>query len=103
MVLETKDGFVRLDAADILYVEVRGHRLTYHTTRGDIELWGTMKAAAEQLSGRGFAACNACYLVNLERVDGLSGEHVSVGGAQLKMSRGKARDFTDALTRSMRG
>lgn len=103
VVLETKDGFVRLDAADILYVEVRGHRLTYHTTRGDIELWGTMKAAAEQLSGRGFAACNACYLVNLERVDGLSGEHVSVGGTQLKISRGKQREFVDALTRSMRG
>ena len=101
VVLETKDGFVRLDAADILYVEVRGHRLTYHTTRGPIELWGTMKAATEQLADRGFAACNACYLVNLERVDGLSGEYVRVGGEQLKMSRGKQREFVDALTRSM--
>lgn len=99
--LETKDGFVRLDAADILYVEVRGHKLTYHTMHGNIEVWGTMKAAAEELGGRGFAACNACYLVNLERVDGLAGEYVRVAGEQLKMSRGKQREFVDALTRSM--
>ena len=65
VVLETKDGFVRLDAC------------------------------------RGFAAGNACYLVNLERVDGLSGEYVRVGGEQLKMSRGRQREFVDALTRSM--
>ena len=101
VVLETKDGFVRLDASEISYVEVRGHKLTYHTMRGNIELWGTMKAATEQLTGRGFAACNACYLVNLECVDGLSGEYVRVGGEQLKMSRGRQHEFVDALTRSM--
>lgn len=99
--LETRDGFVRMDAADILYVEVRGHKLTYHTTRGPIEIWGTMKAAAAELEPLGFAACNACYLVNLDHVTGLSGEYVRVGEESLKMSRGKSRDFVDALTRSM--
>lgn len=99
--LETRDGFVRMDAADILYVEVRGHKLTYHTTRGPIEIWGTMKAATAELEPLGFAACNACYLVNLDHVTGLSGEYVRVGEESLKMSRGKSRDFVDALTRSM--
>ena len=99
--LETKDGFVRLDAADILYVEVRGHKLTYHTAHGPVEVWGTMKAATAELEPLGFAACNACYLVNLDRVTGLSGEYVRVGEESLKMSRGKSRDFVDALTRSM--
>ena len=99
--LETRDGFVRMDAADILYVEVRGHKLTYHTMRGPIEIWGTMKAAAAELEPLGFAACNACYLVNLDHVTGLSGEYVRVGEESLKMSRGKSRDFVDALTRSM--
>ena len=99
--LETKDGFVRLDAADILYVEVRGHKLTYHTAHGPVEVWGTMKAATAEFEPLGFAACNACYLVNLDRVTGLSGEYVRVGEESLKMSRGKSRDFVDALTRSM--
>ena len=90
-----------MDATDILYVEVRGHKLTYHTTRGPIEIWGTMKAAAAELEPLGFAACNACYLVNLDHVTGLSGEYVRVGEESLKMSRGKSRDFVDALTRSM--
>ena len=99
--LETKEGFVRLDASQILYVEVRGHKLTYHTDRGNVEVWGTMKAAVSELAPRGFACCNACYLVNLDRVSGLSGEYVRVGEDSLKMSRGKSRDFVDALTRSM--
>ena len=99
--LETRDGFVRMDAADILYVEVRGHKLTYHTARGPLEIWGTMKAATAELEPLGFAACNACYLVNLDHVTGLSGEYVRVGEESLKMSRGKSRDFVDALTRSM--
>ena len=80
---------------------MRGHKLTYHTARGPIEIWGTMKAATAELGPRGFAACNACYLVNLDHVTGLSGEYVRVGEESLKMSRGKSRDFVDALTRSM--
>ena len=101
--LETRDGFVRMDATDILYVEVRGHKLTYHTTRGPIEIWGTMKAAAAELEPLGFAACNACYLVNLDHVTGLSGEYVRVGEESLKMSRGKSRDFVDPRAHALDG
>ena len=99
--LETRDGFVRMDATDILYVEVRGHKLTLpHHARPHRDL-GHHEAAAAELEPLGFAACNACYLVNLDHVTGLSGEYVRVGEESLKMSRGKSRDFVDALTRSM--
>ena len=49
----------------------------------------------------GFALCNVCYLVNLDRVTRLEGETVYVGDQGLKISRGKRREFVDALTRSM--
>lgn len=103
VVLETKDGFSRFKTADLIYVEVKGHKLIYHTETGDIELWGTIKGAAQTLEPRGFAFCNACYLVNLEKVTALEGEYVRLGETRLKMSRGKSRAFVDALTRSMGG
>lgn len=102
--LDTRDGFVRVDVASISYVEVRGHRLVYHTSsEGDLELWGTMRDAASELEPLGFALCNACYLVNLDHVTRIDGEFVYVGDEPLKMSRGKRRAFVDALTLSMRG
>mgnify|MGYP000003697097 CR=1 FL=1 len=91
----------RVRTDDIIFVEVRGHRLIYHTVRGDVELWDTMRHAIELLGGAGFALCNVCYLVNLDRVTRLEGETVYVGDQGLKISRGKRREFVDALTRSM--
>lgn len=99
--LQTASGSVRLDTAEILYVEVQGHRLVYHTIEGDLELWGTMKSARELLEPAGFALCNVCYLVNLERVTRLDGEMAYVDDVPLKMSRGRRKPFVDALTRSM--
>ena len=101
VLLETKDGLVRLDASEVFYVEVNNHRLIYHTAEGRIERWDTIKNAAAQLEGHGFAFCNACYLVNLEKVRGLQGDYVRVGDDLLKMSRGKSRAFLDELTRSV--
>lgn len=100
--LETKNGLKLVDASEIRFVEVKGHKLTYHTTSGDVEVWGTMKEAAAPLEGHGFASCNACYLVNLDQVTGLEGDFVLVGPDSLKMSRGKRAAFVDALTRSIR-
>lgn len=101
VVLDTKSGFERLRLDDLIYVEVSGHKLVYHTTGGDIELWGTIKAAAAELEPRGFAFCNACYLVNLDKVTSLAGDFVRLGDVSLKVSRGKSRPFLDALARSM--
>ncbi len=101
VVLDTKSGFVRLRLADLIYVEVSDHKLIYHTTAGNIELWGTIKAAAANLEPRGFAFCNACYLVNLDKVTGLDGDFVRLGDVSLKVSRGKSRAFLDALARSV--
>lgn len=99
--LGTAADAARVRTDDILFVEVRGHRLVYHTVAGDVELWGTMKSAVELLDGAGFELCNVCYLVNLDRVTRLEGDTVHVGDHALKMSRGKRRAFVDALTRSV--
>ena len=97
--IATKDAQRYVDTADIIYVEVRNHRLTYHTTFGICESWGTLKSVREELEPYGFALCNACYLVNLACVTGYTQDTVTVkGGDELKMSRGRKREFLDALT-----
>ena len=100
--VDTRDGLRYVDTSDIVFVEVTGHKLIYHTTKGSFESWGTMRAACETLEPFGFALCNACYLVNLSRVVAVSQDMVTVeGGDELKMSRGRKKGFMDALTRPM--
>lgn len=102
--VETRDGIRYVDTSDIIYVEVKGHKLIYHTQRGAFEAWGTMKSVCAMLESFGFALCNACYLVNLSRVIAVAQDVVTVeGGDELKMSRGRKRSFMDALTRPMGG
>ena len=98
--VETREGLRYVDTADIVYVEVMGHKLIYHGLKGTFEAWGTMKAACAALEPFGFALCNACYLVNLSRVVNVGQDMVTVeGGDELKMSRGRKKSFIDALTR----
>ncbi len=98
----TREGLRYIDTDDIVYVEVMGHKLIYHGTRGSFEAWGTLKDVCKTLEPFGFALCNACYLVNLAHVVAVSQDMVTVeGGDELKMSRGRKRSFMDALTRPM--
>lgn len=102
--IPTRDGMRTLNTADITYVEVIRHKLIYHTMQGTFEVWDSLKNASAALEPFGFALCNACYLVNLDKVVGVSQDMVTVeGGDELKMSRGRKREFMDALTRPTGG
>lgn len=100
--VETREGLRYIDTADIVYVEVMGHKLIYHGLKGTFEAWGTMKDTCAALEPFGFALCNACYLVNLSRVVNVGQDMVTVeGGDVLKMSRGRKKSFMDALTKPL--
>ena len=45
-----------------------------------------------------FARCSTSFLVNLARVTRIRRDSVSVGGAELPLSRTKKQSFLDALT-----
>ena len=85
--VRTADGAVRLNAADVLYVEIFDHRTVWHTDTREILGWGSLKKLAAELKDRGFALCNSCYLVNLRRVRSVSGDTVTVGDRELHCSR----------------
>ena len=87
----------RIPLSDIGYIEVREHSLIYHTRQGTLTAGGKLGELEEQLSGRGFFRCNKGYLVNLELVEGLSGEDCIVLGDVVQVSRAKKKPFLDAL------
>lgn len=87
---------VKVPVRAVLYVESRGHRMIWHTDSGDVETWGSMKATEEMLPSH-FARCNVSMLVNLERVTGIDGGEVTVGGVRLPISRHRKKDFTAAV------
>lgn len=92
---------MRLDVASILYAEVSEHNLTYHTLNGDYVVWDTLSNAEAALAKFGFAKCNNCYLVNLKFVRQIKGDFVTVGDAELKISRTYKQTFKQALVNNL--
>lgn len=96
--LGTKDGTMRLDLANISYIESQRHTMVVHTTGGSYEVSGTMKEFEDSLSGENFFRGNKGYLINLAHVDSVKDNCAVVRGEQLVLSRARKRDFMEALT-----
>lgn len=91
-----------LDSNDIRYVEVFGHSVLYHDKNQVWKDWGTLKAAAEQLKPYHFVLSSRYCLINLEWVDAVDGNTVTVDGIKLTISRSRKKPLLEALTRHYR-
>lgn len=99
VVVPVKGGIVRLDTADIYYIESQGHNLIYHTRTGVYIASGTMNAAESSLSPYGFSRGNKSYLINLAHVDGIQDKCAQVKGESLQLSRPRQNAFLQDLTK----
>lgn len=97
LTISIKNGVQKLNIHDLYYVEVQDHDLMFHTADGTFEAKGTLSEIEEKLGSSAFFRCNKCYLVNLERVQGIRGCDVLVGGDTLQVSRAKKKELMDAL------
>lgn len=98
VVLHLAGGVKRMPTDEILYVETVSHRLHIHTVDGVSTAPGTLRDLEEQLSGKHFARCNKCYLVNLRHVREVRQNLVQVGGEELLISRPRKKEFLQELT-----
>lgn len=96
--LSIKGGAVRVDVADIFYIESQGHNLIVHTAAANYEASGAMKDMEDKLSGMNFFRGNKGYLINLAHVDGVQDGCAMVRGEALLLSRSRKKDFMEALT-----
>lgn len=99
-------GVFCIEDAEVFYLEVMKHNVTYHTAQGDYTIRGTMKAAETQLS-RVFARCGNSYLVNLRFVKEVKRTAVCLRGvrddgtildAELPITRGFRVEFMKAFS-----
>lgn len=97
--ISIKGGTVRLDVANITYIESQGHTLIFHTVSGDYETSGTMKELEADLAEVNFYRGNKGYLINLAHVEGIKEGCAVVRGEQLLLSRARKREFMETLTR----
>lgn len=81
--LKKGGSMIFLKEDEIYYLEVKGHSLTYHSKKGDIELRSPMVEEESKLSSS-FAHSSDSYLINLEYVRKISkaGVVVSMDGKE---------------------
>ena len=89
---------VRIAVADIKWVEIRAHKITYHLVDKDIVSYGTLKDAESLISDKLFVRCNTCFLVNLRFVDAIKDNCAVVGGENLLISYPRRVELKKALT-----
>lgn len=94
-----KGGTIRLDVANIYYIESQGHNLIFYTASGKYESAGTMKDVEDRLAPLNFFRGNKGYLINLAHVDGVQDGCAMVKGEALILSRSRKKEFMEALTR----
>ena len=98
IMVNMKGGMVRINVANIYYIESQGHTLILHTILGDYETTGTMKEMEEKMQGMNFCRGNKGYLINLQHVDGIQDGCALIKGEQLVLSRARKKEFMEALT-----
>lgn len=94
----SSNGAVRIIAVkEILYCESMDHKITLHTTAGNVEYTGTLDRLQTQL-GQGFFRCHRSFLINLAFVKAIEGDlAILTNEERIPISRRKLQGFTQSL------
>ena len=95
--LPSNKGEIYLPVNEINYIEVFGHDITYHTSKGEIKAFGTLSLIESLLPAGQFERCNRCYLVNLRNVTRLEKNFVFLGEEKLQISSPRKKEFVNKL------
>ena len=88
------NGMSKVYLQEIIYVEVRNHKLLFHTERGEIEARGSLGQLETEMSGSTFARCNSGYVVNLRNIKSIEKDTVVMSdGDRLPLSRARKKEF----------
>lgn len=99
LTIEVDNGQLRLDTAQVYYIESQKHDILVHSEKGDFRTAGPLKRMEELLLPLGFSKCHNAYLVNLQHVTALMPGDVRLSsGASLPVSRARKKAFLDSFT-----
>lgn len=99
VLLEGKGGVRWLNITEILYIEVFGHDLLFHTQENTIETHGVLKEYEERFQEKYFSRIAKSYLLNLKHVVSyLHGIVTLTNGTKLTVSRAYKKQFANDLS-----
>jgi len=103
ILISSDKGVIKINSAEIMFIESFGHELVIHTIKETFSKRGTIKRMEEELSDLSFYRCNNGYIVNLSYVSGVQNDEAIVGKHKLKISRSRKKQFMEALTQYIGG
>lgn len=99
LTLEVDGGQMKLDTAQIYYIESQKHDIIVQSEKGSFRTAGPLKRMEELLLPLGFSKCHNAYLVNLLHVNALLPNMVRLSdGTTLPVSRARKKTFLDSFT-----
>lgn len=99
LTFEADGGQMKLDTAQIYYIESQKHDILIQSEKGSFRTSGPLKRMEEILEPQGFAKCHNAYLVNLLHVNALLPNVVRLSGdITLPVSRARKKTFLDSFT-----
>lgn len=93
----TKEGVLKLELSNILYIESQGHNAVFYTSKGNFVSRAALKDLEKEMKEKSFFRCAKGYLVNMNQVDGISGTDCVIHGDKIPISRAKKKEFMDLL------
>lgn len=94
VIVPADGGGMRIAVRDLMYIEVSGHRCSYHVALGNIVSGrSTISGLSEMLAPYNFLRCNNCYLVNPSWIRYIGGHTVRVGNDDLQISHPRRKEF----------
>jgi DNA-binding LytR/AlgR family response regulator len=94
ILLSQASGLVRFSSRVLMYVEIIGHKLIYHTEENQYTAYGVLSDVEKKLRARHFYRCNSCYLVNARYIASITGFTITLlNNEQLQISHPKRKQF----------
>lgn len=105
VIVPTEDGSRVVPFAQVVFVEVTGHRLTYHLEDGStLEARGSLGQLEGELAGAPVIRVSKSCLVNMDKIVLVRPQSVQMAtGEVLSVSRARKREVMDAVTDHLGG
>ena len=87
----------RVSIDSIIYIDVLGHEVVYHTEDGDVRIWGTLKEQESRLPKTQFARISNYCLINLKHIGHMDNTSVSIRGMTFPITRSKRKECMEKL------
>lgn len=97
MYIRQGDSFLRIHCEDILYAESMQNYLKLHFTDKTFVIHQTMSSLEEMLPKDFFFRIHNSYLVNIGRIDSISGGRLFIHGRELPISKHRKDDFLHSV------